>query len=79
MLLSRLLGERFKEKPADASLASHIFPASGRYVRQVSNGIYSMLLPAKRIAAKIEAIIREEMDNIGGQEVLFPVVLPYEL
>lgn len=79
MLLSKLLGERFKEKPADASLASHIFLLRGGYVRQVANGIYSMLLPAKRIAAKIEAIIREEMDNIGGQEVLFPVVLPSEL
>jgi prolyl-tRNA synthetase len=79
MLLSRLLGERFREKPADATLASHIFLLRGGYVRQVANGIYSMLLPAKRIAAKIEAFIREEMDNIGGQEVLFPVVLPYEL
>ncbi|HOQ06840.1 MAG TPA: proline--tRNA ligase [Clostridiales bacterium] len=79
MLLSKLLGERFKEKPADATLASHIFLLRGGYVRQVANGIYSMLLPAKRVAAKIEAIIREEMDNIGGQEVLFPVVMPYEL
>lgn len=79
MLLSNLLGERFKEKPADATLASHIFLLRGGYVRQVANGIYSMLLPAKRIAAKIENIIREEMDRIGGQEVLFPVVLPSEL
>ncbi len=47
MLLSRLLGERFREKPADATLASHIFLLRGGYVRQVANGIYSMLLPAK--------------------------------
>ncbi len=79
MLLSKLLGERFKEKPADASLASHIFLLRGGYVRQVSNGIYSMLLPAKRIADKIERIIREEMNKIDAQEVLFPVVLPSEL
>lgn len=79
MLLSKLLGDRFKEKPADASLASHIFLLRGGYIRQVSNGIYSMLLPAKRIASKIEKIIREEMDKIDGQEVLFPVVLPSEL
>jgi len=79
MLLSKLLGERFKEKPADATLASHIFLLRGGYIRQVSNGIYSMLLPAKRIADKIEQIIREEMDKIDGQEVLFPVVLPSEL
>ena len=79
MLLSKLLGDRFKEKPADATLASHIFLLRGGYIRQVSNGIYSMLLPAKRIASKIEKIIREEMDRIDGQEVLFPVVLPSEL
>ena len=79
MLLSKLLGERFKEKPADAFLDSHIFLLRGGYVRQVSNGIFSMLPPAKKVAQKIEAIIREEMDNIDGQEVLFPVVLPAEL
>lgn len=79
MLISKLLGERLKEKPSDASLVSHIYLLRGGYVRQVSNGIYSMLLPAKRIAMKIEQIIREEMDGIDGQEVLFPVVLPSEL
>ena len=79
MLLSKLLGERFKEKPADAFLDSHIFLLRGGYIRQVSNGIFSMLPPAKKVAQKIEAIIREEMDNIDGQEVLFPVVLPAEL
>jgi prolyl-tRNA synthetase len=79
MLLSKLLGERFKEKPAEASMISHIFLLRGGYVRQVATGIYSLLPPAKRIVAKIEQIIREEMDNIDGQEVLFPVVMPAEL
>lgn len=79
MLLSRLLGERLKEKPGEASITSHIYLLRGGYVRQVANGIYSMLLPAKRIAMKIEKIIREEMDRIDGQEVLLPVVLPAEL
>lgn len=79
MLMSKLLGERYKEKPGDASIASHIFLLRGGYIRQVSNGIYSMLLPAKKIAMKIEGIIREEMNRIDGQEVLFPVVLPGEL
>lgn len=79
MRMSELLGERLKQKPADASLISHIYLLRGGYVRQVSNGIYSMLHPAKRIAMKIEKIIREEMDGIGGQEVLFPVVLPADL
>jgi prolyl-tRNA synthetase len=79
MLLSRLLGERYKEKPADAFMASHIFMLRGGYVRQVSNGIFSLLPPALKAIHKIEQIIREEMDAIDGQEVLFPVVLPAEL
>ncbi len=79
MLMSKLVGERFKEKPGDATSISHIFLLRGGYVRQVANGIFSMLLPATRITAKIEKIIREEMDKIEGQEVLFPVVLPGEL
>ncbi len=79
MLLSKLLGERYKEKPADASMVSHVFLLRGGYIRQVATGIYTLLPPAKRIVTKIEAIIRREMDEIGGQEVLFPVVLPAEL
>jgi prolyl-tRNA synthetase len=79
MLLSKLLGDRFKEKPADAFMISHIFMLRGGYIRQVSNGIFSLLPPAAKAAQKIEQIIREEMDNIDGQEVLFPVVLPAEL
>ncbi|MEG0013143.1 MAG: proline--tRNA ligase [Cellulosilyticaceae bacterium] len=79
MLMSKLLGERFKEKPGDATSISHIFLLRGGYVRQVSNGIFSMLLPATRVTAKIENIIRDEMNKIDGQEVLFPVVLPGEL
>ena len=79
MLMSKLLGERFKEKPSEATSTSHVFLLRGGYVRQVTNGIYSLLPPAKRVAAKIENIIREEMDAIDGQEVLFPVALPGEL
>lgn len=79
MLMSRLLGERFKEKPADAAMPSHIFLLRGGYMRQVANGVYSLLPPAKKIVDKIENIIREEMDAIDGQEVLMPVVLPAEL
>lgn len=77
--MSKLLGERYKEKPGDASIASHIYLLRGGYIRQVSNGIYSMLLPAKKVSMKIEEIIREEMNRIDGQEVLFPVVLPGDL
>ena len=76
MLLSQLLGERYREMPADATIASHAFFLKGGYIRPVANGVFTLLPPAKRIAKKIEEIIRQEMDRIGGQEVLFPVVLP---
>ncbi|MDR1905743.1 MAG: proline--tRNA ligase [Clostridiales bacterium] len=79
MLLSNLLGERLREKPTDAKILSQIFLLRGGYIKYVSNGSYSMLLPCVRIKAKIENIIREEMNKIGGQEVLMPVVLPREL
>lgn len=79
MKLQNLSGERFKEKPSDASIISQIYLIRGGYIKYVSNGIFSMLLPAKRIAAKIENIVREEMDAVGGQEILMPVVLPKEL
>ena len=77
--MSKLLGERFKEKPSEATSVSHVYLLRGGYVRQVTNGIYSLLPPAKRVAAKIENIIRQEMDAIDGQEVLFPVALPGDL
>lgn len=79
MRVSQLLGERYKEKPADASLISHIFLLRGGYIRQVASGIFSLLPPAQRVTRKIEEIIRQEMDRVGGQEVLFPVVLPASL
>ena len=79
MLLSELLGERYKEKPSDATMPSYIYLLRGGYIRQVSNGIFSLLPPARRATRKIEQIIREEMDRVGGQEVLFPVVLPADL
>ncbi|MCL2433594.1 MAG: proline--tRNA ligase, partial [Clostridia bacterium] len=79
MKLSALLGERFKETPADVTIASHALLTRGGYTKFVGSGSFSLYLPARRITRKIEAIIREEMDAIDGQEVLFPVVLPAAL
>lgn len=79
MLMSKLLGERLRDKPNEANLISHIFLLRGGYIRPVGSGIYSMLMPAVRIQQKIEKIIREEMDKLDGQEVLLPVVMPGEL
>lgn len=79
MKLSNLIGHRLKETPRDAQTWSHIFLIRGGYVRPVTAGIYSMLPLAQRVRAKIEAIIRQEMEIIGGQEISMPVVLPAEL
>ena len=79
MKMSQLFGSRLKEDPADATTYSHKFLVRGGYVRPVSAGIYSLLPVGKRVIAKIENIIRQEMDRVGGQEVLMPVVLPADL
>ncbi|MDD5698322.1 MAG: proline--tRNA ligase [Victivallaceae bacterium] len=79
MKMSRMVGRRIKEEPKDAKTVSHKFLIRGGYARPVSAGIYSLLPAGKRIVAGIEAIIREEMNAIDGQEILMPVVLPAEL
>ncbi|MGI6593846.1 MAG: proline--tRNA ligase [Christensenellales bacterium] len=79
MLISRLVGERSKTTPSDAQFKSHALMLRAGFMKQVSNGIWTLAMPAKRIANKIESIIREEMDLIDGQECLFPVVLPRDL
>lgn len=76
MKIRNLVGDRFKERPSDAIVDSHALMVRGGYMKYVANGIYSLYTPAKRITKKIEQIIREEMDHIDGQEVMFPVVLP---
>ena len=76
MKVSKMLGERFKEAPKDCVIASHALMMRGGYMKYVSNGIYSLFAPTKRITTKIERIIREEMDRVDGQEVMFPVVMP---
>lgn len=79
MKLEKLVGERFKEKPSDCVIDSHALMLRGGYMKGVANGIYSQYMPLKRVCRKIENIIREEMDAIDGQEVLFPVALPAAL
>lgn len=79
MRLSKLVGERTKTIPGDATIASHVLLLRAGYIKLVNNGIWSLAMPAKRISQKIEKIIREEMDGVDGQEVQFPVVMPKEL
>lgn len=68
-----------REVPADAEVASHRFLLRAGYVRQVAAGIYAHLYLAQRSFLKIERIIREEMNRIGGQEFYLPALNPGEL
>lgn len=77
--MQKLVGERFKERPADCVIDSHAIMVKGGYIKYMANGIYSSYLPLRRIVRKIEQILREEMDKIDGQEVQFPVVMPASL
>ncbi|HBI85618.1 MAG TPA: proline--tRNA ligase [Ruminococcus sp.] len=79
MKVANMLGERFKNAPKDCVIESHALMMRGGYMKYMANGIFSLYTPAKRITRKIEQIIREEMDAVDGQEVMFPVVMPASL
>ncbi len=79
MKIRNLVGERFKERPSDCVTDSHALMIRGGYIKPVANGIFSLYAPTQRITKKIMQIMREEMDRVDGQEVLFPVVLPGSL
>lgn len=79
MKMSKLVGRRIKETPKDAKTLSHIFMLRGGYIRQVSTGIYTMLPLGKRVQDKVEAIIREEMNAVDGQEITMPVINPADI
>ena len=79
MRQSQLLIPTIKEVPADAEVASHRLMLRAGLLRQVASGLYTWLPLGLRVVRKIEAIIREEMDRSGAQEVSMPVVQPAEL
>lgn len=79
MKVRNLLGERMKTASDDCIIESQKLMTRGGYMKNVCNGIYSFFMPTQRISKKIQQIIREEMDRIDGQEVLFPVVMPATL
>ncbi|MGJ3237645.1 MAG: proline--tRNA ligase [Anaerolineae bacterium] len=76
MRLSKLFSQTLREAPADTEIVSHKLLLRGGYVRQLGAGSFSYLPLAQRSLRKIETIIREEMDRIGGQEISMPVVHP---
>ena len=79
MRFSKLFGKTLREAPAEAESASHQLLLRAGMIAQVAAGIYSYLPSGWRVLRKIENIIREEMDNAGGQELMLPVLQPFEL
>ncbi|HJU49090.1 MAG TPA: proline--tRNA ligase [Gaiellaceae bacterium] len=76
---SQLFMPTLREAPADAEAASHKLLVRGAYIRQVAAGIWSFLPLGWRVHEKAVQIVREEMDAIGGQEMLMPLLTPAEL
>ena len=75
---SQLFLPTLRDAPADAEAASHQLLVRGGFIRQVSAGLWTFLPLGWRVHRKVEQIIREEMDAIGGQEMLMPVLQPAE-
>ncbi|HLE14559.1 MAG TPA: proline--tRNA ligase [Anaerolineales bacterium] len=79
MRMSRLFSQTLREAPAEAEIPSHKLLIRAGFIQQLATGIFSYLPLARRSLTKIENILRQEMDAIGGQEVMMPVVHPAEL
>jgi prolyl-tRNA synthetase len=74
--MSELFLRTLRDDPADAEVPSHRLLARAGYVRPIAPGLYSWLPLGLKVLRKIEAIVRSEMNAIGGQEILFPALLP---
>ena len=68
-----------RDDPADAGAPSHRLLLRAGYIRQLMAGHYSMLPLAQRVRLKVIQIIREEMNRVGAQEILMPVMYPADL
>jgi len=79
MRMSKLFSQTLREAPADAEMPSHKLLVRAGFIRQLASGIYTAMPLARRSLTKVENIIREEMDAIGGQEMTMPVVHPAEI
>jgi prolyl-tRNA synthetase len=79
MRLSRLFFTTLRDDPVEAEMPSHRLLLRAGYVRQLGSGIYSLLPLGFRVNQRVEQVIREEIDRIGGQEMEMPVVHPAEL
>ncbi|WP_244963135.1 proline--tRNA ligase [Nocardioides dongkuii] len=76
--MSSLFVRTLRDDPADAEVPSHRLLVRAGYIRRAAPGIYTWLPLGLRVLRKIEAIVRDEMDGIGAQELSFPALLPRE-
>ncbi len=79
MRFSKMFIPTLREAPSDAETISHILMLRAGYVRQLASGLYIFLPLGWRVMSKINAILKEEMDAIGAQEVSMPVLHPAEI
>ncbi len=76
--MSSLFLRTLREDPADAEVPSHKLLVRAGYIRRTAPGVYTWLPLGLRVLRKVERIVREEMDAIGAQELVFPAILPRE-
>lgn len=79
MRMSQLYAPTLKEDPADAEIASHRLLMRAGMMRKTASGVYTFLPLGQKVLAKVENIVREEMDGIGAQEIMMPALQPGEL
>lgn len=77
--MSDLYVPTLKENPADAEIVSHKLLLRGGFIRKTASGVYTFLPLGKRVLAKVEGIVREEMNACGAQEIMMPALQPAEL
>jgi len=77
--MSQLFLPTERQAPADAEALSHVLAVRAGLIRQVGAGLWSWLPAGWRVHQRVVQVVREEMDAIGGQEMLMPVLLPAEL
>lgn len=76
--MSTLFLRTLRQDPVDAEVPSHRLLVRAGYIRRVAAGIYTLLPLGKRVVDRVAAVVRAEMDAIGGQEILLPALLPRE-
>ncbi len=79
MRMSKLFSQTLRDRPSEAEIASHELLLRAGFIRQLAAGIFTYMPFAKRSLTKIENIMREEMNAIGGQEISMPVIHPADI